>query len=269
MSWNQIVLSSTAPTYEKLYSHYYLRDVLVVGNGSNSAHPSDPPISSSFVTTIAAWPTHSPNNTQNAQNAPSTLVIITTRGSSHSIRAHIGRLPKDRPLKLAVVRKWARDLAGAIREFVEKYSSSAASAIGGEQAGSSGGAAGASVVHGGVYIDNVFVRRTTGNLILGSPALGLKKNSVLASLPDKRQDVVGFALCVMDIVGRIVFMWGPVGHGQLQLGSPTQRELPNTTRRLPSCWGALVVLGRWKGCPHDFATVTGLGVSTLSHCHGR
>lgn len=109
--------------------------------------------------------------------------VITTRGNSHTMRAHISRLPKDTPLKLAVVRKWARDLIEGLKCFYEKYNN---------------------VTHGCVIIDNVFVRRNTGNLLLGDPSFGknpgTSTENLLSKAPLDRRDIIGYAICVLDII---------------------------------------------------------------------
>ncbi|CAD7931219.1 unnamed protein product [Amoebophrya sp. A25] len=117
------------------------------------------------------------------EGAGSSFVVITSRGSSHTIRSHISRLPKDRPLKLAVVRKWARDLAEGLQFFASLYKKQP---------------------HGAVNIDNVFVKQNTGNLFLGDPSFGKTPTTlaekVLAKTSAERRDLVGYGLCLLDIV---------------------------------------------------------------------
>ncbi len=55
-----------------------------------------------------------------------------------------------------------------------------------------------------VLIDNIFVLRNTGNLFLGEGYLGkipvTTTEKLLQSCPHERRDIVGYGLCVLDIV---------------------------------------------------------------------
>ncbi|CAD7940063.1 unnamed protein product [Amoebophrya sp. A120] len=132
------------------------------------------------------WVVHGLASWENAGSTTDPFVVITGRGSSHTIRSHITRLPKERPLKLAVVRKWARDLAEGLQFFLSFNR-----------------------LHGNVSMDNVFVKQNTGNIFLGDPAFIGKTPLHTATekilnhsklVPESRRDVIGYGLCVTDIV---------------------------------------------------------------------
>eukprot|EP00392_Amoebophrya_sp_AT5.2_P007471 g7486.t1 len=149
--------------------------------------------------------------------ATSQFVVITSRGSSHTIRSHITRLPKDRPLKLAVVRKWTRDLASGLQFFLTLYRK-----------------------HGAVFIDNVFVKQNTGNLFLGDPSFGKTPLStaaekILAKTSSDKRDLVGYGLTVLEIIfkGQLDFdklqrcleqASGPDGGDAGKIESPPSKE---------------------------------------------